>query len=231
MPSLKSAPTCQTPVTVPLNPRPAVLPRRRFGAPGWCSLPVVSLTAVLLVPGIYGVAAQTSGKLAGRFLVATSRLRERPFAESVVLIVKHSEDDGAVGLIVNRPMGTIPLSKVLRGKAAATNVEVPIFYGGPVERRQGFLLHSSEEVLPSSVSVLEGVAMTLDREMLQLIAEGKGPARHLFAVGYSGWRANQLETEIGLGSWFTVEADPGLIFSDEPLKTWKQLFDANVLRL
>ena len=205
--------------------------RRRRTAARWCPPPAMAIAVFLLLPAYVRVAAQGPAKLTGRFLVATSRLKEAPFAESVVLIVRHSEGDGAFGLIVNKPMTKMPFSKILRRKPSGEDVEVTVYYGGPVDRRRGFLLHSSDQVLSSSDTILEGVAMTMDADMLQAIAEGHGPSKYLFAIGYSGWRPNQLESEINLGSWFTVDADPGLIFTDQPLKTWKQLFDNHVLRL
>lgn len=174
-----------------------------------------------------------SAGLRGHLLVATTQLHELPFAETVVYILEH-DAQGAVGLIINRPIGNTSFADILRDKAAREAYkgrEIALYYGGPVQWKRGFLLHSTDVMLETSRVIADGVAMTSDTAMLGSIAEGNGPKKYLFALGYAGWRSQQLEAEIERGSWFTVDADASLVFAEDPAQTWKRLTEGRIFRL
>ena len=200
-------------------------------APGRSSLHGVALfIALLLFP--YG---DTSGRstatdepgaesLAGRLLVSTPTMRDPTFATTVIYLIAH-EPQGAMGLVVNRRAREVTfaeLFKVLGVEPGEAAGKIAVYSGGPVEPERGFLLHSPDVMLKDSTALPSGVAMTNDPAMLQAIAAGKGPAQHLFAFGYAGWGAKQLETEIARGDWFTMPADPALIFAEDPDRTWER---------
>ena len=97
-----------------------------------------------------------------------------------------------------------------------------VHFGGPVEPSRGFVLHTSDHVEPSTLRIRDGIALTADRGILDAIAHARGPSRARFAVGYVGWAPGQLEDEIRRGSWFTVPADPSLLFGEDHDRTWER---------
>jgi putative transcriptional regulator len=171
--------------------------------------------------------------LAGQLLVATSEMKDPRFAESIIYLVKHS-DEGAFGLIINKPVTKGSFSEVLQafgvdGKSAKGDIFV--HYGGPVSRDQGFVLHSDEIILDSSTKVKDGIAVTADVKIVQMLASGTGPRQALLIMGYSGWGPGQLEMEIKADSWFTIGADKSLIFGKEADKKWRRAMDKRQIPL
>lgn len=160
--------------------------------------------------------------LAGELLVATDKIADRRFAETVIYIANHNAA-GTLGLIINRPMAKATLNDLLKGfgvRAQNPRGEIVIHFGGPVSQRQGFLLHSDDVLLDSSARANNGIVMTSDTRMIEAIAAGKGPRQYLFAVGYAGWAPGQLAAEIAAGSWFTIPSDRSLIFGNDADRKW-----------
>ncbi len=202
------------------------LPTRARG----CLAALLALLAALLVPppGASGRAVPSvgdgGGSLAGRLVVATERMGDPRFQNAVIYMVEH-DAGGAMGLIVNRPFGAMPLARLFERlglEAPEVAGEIEVYYGGPVEPERGFLLHSAEVVVEGSILVGEGVAMTAETEMLHKIARGEGPDRKLFAFGYSGWGPRQLESEFARDDWFVIPSDPSLIFALDPARSWER---------
>lgn len=199
--------------------RPGAWARRRLFAVA------AGLSLLLTIPAGSGTTQETGREsLAGQLLVATKDMRDPRFRESVVLMVEHGAD-GAVGVMVNRPMGSVPYADLFErlgmdGEDAAG--ELTVYYGGPVAPGRGFLLHSDDVMLEGSAPVAEGVVLTTQTEMLRALASGNGPADSLFALGYAGWSPGQLENEMRRGDWFVIPADPDLVFPDDPGETWKR---------
>jgi putative transcriptional regulator len=184
---------------------------------------LLSLAAVN-VPGRAAIAAEHERFLAGQVLVATEEMADPRFAESVIYMVRH-DAQGALGLVINRPMAQGPLDDLLKGfgvELKNPKGEIVIHYGGPVSRRQGFLLHSDDVVLESSTKVKDGIAMTSDTKLLEAMAQGQGPRQALFMLGYAGWGPGQLEAEIKAHSWFAIPGDKSLIFGKDADSKWKQ---------
>jgi putative transcriptional regulator len=155
--------------------------------------------------------------LRGQFLLAAESLVDPNFARSVVLIVKH-DDDGALGLIVNRPTD-YTVEQACDDVEAAEGVDELIHSGGPCPGPM-MALHERIE-LDESEPVLEGVHFTSSRPVLeQLMGEAVGPRR--FFAGYAGWGAQQLESELAEESWLTIPATPADVFSDDP-QLWNRL--------
>ncbi len=205
-----------------------------------------ALLAVLLgpPPGTPGRAAPTlgdgGGSLAGRLVVASENMGDPRFRNTVILMVEHNAG-GAMGLIVNVPLGAIPVAPLFErlglappavapavapgaapGVAPGAAAEIAVYYGGPVESERGFLLHSTDVVVDGSILVGEGVAMTAEAEMMDKIGRGEGPERSLFALGYSGWGPQQLESEFARDAWFTIPFDPALVFAADPARSWER---------
>ena len=129
-------------------------------------------------------------RFAGKLLVAEASMPDPRFAESVIYLVRHDEE-GAFGLIINKPLMRLPLADMLGEldlEGAETGAELDLYFGGPVQGQLGFVLHSPDfTVTDSTMTVENGFAVTGVRQVLRAISEQKGPEKALFAVGYSGW--------------------------------------------
>jgi len=177
---------------------------------------------------MYGAPA-TAGErsLAGELLVATNEMADPRFDETVIYLVKHN-DDGAFGLVINKPVAKVSFDEILKGfdlDSKDAKGEIVVHYGGPVGSEQGFVLHSDEMLLDSSTRVKDGIAMTADAKMLQALAFGTGPRQALLILGYAGWAPGQLERELKTNSWFTISADKSLIFGKDPETKWRRAMD------
>ena len=160
----------------------------------------------------------------GQLLVATEDLHDPRFARTVVYMLRH-DTTGALGLIVNRPVGTLPLARVLESLGRdpeGAGGEIRVHYGGPVQPERGFVLHTPAWEGGDSRVVHDGVAVTSDPAIFDAIARGTGPRRVMFAAGYAGWAAGQLEAEIQGGFWFVVPADEALLFDDDAASKWER---------
>jgi len=147
------------------------------------------------------------------FLLAMPSLAGSYFGDTITYVCEHSEE-GALGLMINRPMPDVHLGELfdqleITGQA---HRDEPVLEGGPVQRDRGFVLHSDDVFLESSLQLAQGLALTTAREILTAIADGEGPERFLVCVGYAGWGAGQLENEMTENSWLTAPADPEVIF-------------------
>ena len=188
-------------------------------------LATVLATALWAPPGL---AAPTEGtwddSLAGRLLVASEKMGDPRFQRTVIYMIEHSRD-GAMGLIVNVPMGAVPTAMLFNRLGLdgdGVEGEVEVYFGGPVDPERGFLLHSTDVLLRGSVPVDERVALTARPEMLRAIARGDGPAQSVFTLGYAGWGPNQLESELARDDWFVIPADMSLVFAPDPAKSWER---------
>jgi putative transcriptional regulator len=194
------------------------------------------LTAVILAesaPGGAAAPAQKSGSLQGRLLVATPEMTDPRFVQTVILMVHH-DATGAMGLVINRPIGRISIAALLEQFGAGGDGvagELRVHYGGPVEPMQGFVLHTSDYATPATHAVGNGIALTTDADVLRSIGAGSGPRRSLFALGYAGWAPGQLEGEIKSGHWVDVQADEKIVFDDDAAKKWERAMARRVINL
>jgi putative transcriptional regulator len=165
-----------------------------------------------------------AGRLSGRLLVATETLRDPRFQRTVVYMLRH-DGDGAMGLVVNRPVGDIPLTQLLdrlqRNNEGVTGA-IRVHYGGPVQPGLAFVLHTADWTGKESDVIRDRIALTRDPAILDAIAHGTGPRRFLLALGYAGWAPGQLEAEIVRGDWVTVPTDEALLFDEEAGSKWER---------
>ncbi len=188
-------------------------------------LAVVALLGVVPVARSAPEAAPETPSLAGQLLIATPEMSDPRFAHTVILLVKHGPQ-GAMGIVINRPIGALPIAKLL--SAGGQDEAIPggggtirVCLGGPVQRDAAFVLHSADYRGPGTVKIDARVALTLDPRILHDIGDGKGPHKSLIAFGYAGWGPGQLETELARKSWFTTPGSPQLIFDDPPGRIWE----------
>ena len=141
----------------------------------------------------------------------------------------HQDRAGAMGLVINRLLGTGPLDRMLEGLGMAPDVEskreLRVHYGGPVEPSRAFVLHSPDYHAEDTLVVSDLAALTASPGILEDIAAGRGPERSLFALGYAGWAPGQLEAELAAGAWFVVEPDATLLFDQDTATKWQRAFD------
>ncbi|WP_068320434.1 YqgE/AlgH family protein [Polynucleobacter yangtzensis] len=146
--------------------------------------------------------------LANQFLIAMPGMVDPNFAGSVIYLFEHTER-GAMGLVVNRPtevnLSTL-FDKIDLKLEIAPLLDQPVYFGGPVQVERGFVLHESNPKLSYSSSLIipGGLTMTTSKDVLEEVANGKGPAQFLMTLGYAGWGAGQLEEEITLNGWINV---------------------------
>lgn len=130
-----------------------------------------------------------------------------------------------MGIIINRLYGAIDMKGLLEQLAIEVNdqtPEYPIYFGGPVETGRGFILHSDDVLLDSSMRLENDMALTATVDILRAIAENRGPSRCLVSLGYSGWGPGQIEQEIQAGGWLTAPADPEILFDTENDGKWER---------
>lgn len=161
--------------------------------------------------------------LSGTLLIAMPGMGDPRFETSVVFLCAHS-DEGAMGLVVNKPAPDLALDDLLeqldidRGPGSAG---AQVHFGGPVEGARGFVLHSRDyPERPGSLKVNEAFSMTATRDILEDIASGKGPEAALATLGYTGWGPGQLEGELAQNAWLTVEADQAIVFDPDDGGKW-----------
>ena len=161
--------------------------------------------------------------LSGKVLIAMPGMGDPRFERAVIFMCAHSED-GAMGLIVNKPALDVSFSDLLERldiTPVAGSAAPAIYVGGPVEHARGFVLHSGDYTAEhSTLKVDDQFGMTATVDVLEDIARGFGPQSALLALGYSGWGPGQLEGEIGQNGWLVCDADSALIFGPDNAGKW-----------
>lgn len=172
---------------------------------------------------------ESPSDLSGKLLIAMPGMGDPRFEKSVIFLCAHSSD-GAMGLIVNKPSPDLAFSDLLdqlgipRGPSP---VKLPVHLGGPVEHGRGFVLHSSDYGSEGATLTVDSeFGMTATVDILEDIARGRGPARALMALGYSGWGPGQLEDEIQRNGWLTCDASPELVFDQADGEKWRGALEA-----
>ncbi|HWA92019.1 MAG TPA: YqgE/AlgH family protein [Rhizomicrobium sp.] len=164
------------------------------------------------------------GFLQGKLLVALPGMPDPRFEKSVIFMCSHS-DAGAVGLIVNKPFEGLTFREMVEKldiPVADDAPEPPILFGGPVGTGQGFVLHSTEYTSSeATMPVTSGIALTATIDILRAIAEGRGPRKALFVLGYAGWGPGQLEGEMTSNGWIPCEADERIVFGRDCDGKWR----------
>lgn len=179
-------------------------------------------------------AGSRPGYLDDQFLIAMPSMKDERFARSVIYVCAHSEE-GAMGLIINQPqellfpdllvqLGIVDEEQAIRLPQRARDFVVR--HGGPVDRSRGFVLHSDDYMVESSMPVSEEVCLTATVDILRAISDGGGPRHALMALGYSGWGAGQLEHEIADNGWLTCPADMDLLFDPDIERKYDRILAA-----
>lgn len=164
--------------------------------------------------------------LTHHFLLASPRIEDEPFHQSVVYICRH-DSDGALGLIINKPILHTNIGKLLDelriDASDITLYQQAALDGGPMNGEVGFVLHTGQPAWVSSFAITENVCITTSKDILQYLGEGQGVPHYLLCLGHSSWANQQLETEIAQGDWFVLPASLPLIFDTPYEKRWETL--------
>ncbi len=171
---------------------------------------------------------KSQDSLNNQLLIAMPGMPDPNFSSTVTLVCEHN-DDGALGIVINRPMN-LKLGGLFEqmslDDADASAAKRPVLSGGPVARDRGFVLHNPGPEFESSMLVSENIQLTLSRDVLAALAAGMGPDRSLVALGYAGWEPGQLEAEMLANTWLNVPASPEIVFDIPFADRWASAADS-----
>ena len=160
--------------------------------------------------------------LSNQLLIAMPGMADPNFNSTVTLVCEHNAE-GALGIVINRPMN-LNLGGLFKQLALAETdqspASSPVVDGGPVGCERGFVLHNPQGTFESSVAVSSDIQLTLSRDVLDAMAAGSGPDKALVALGYAGWEAGQLEQEMLHNTWLSVPANPDIVFDVPFTERW-----------
>jgi len=162
----------------------------------------------------------------GQFLIAMPNMSDPRFHRSLIYLCAHSEESGAMGIVINKEMGHVDFHELIDHLGLNTHEIIytpPIHFGGPVSSERGFVLHTSDYAKEdSTLNMKNGIGLTATLDILKAIAKGEGPHNALLALGYAGWAPGQLENEILNNGWLHCDADENLLFSSDNESKWSK---------
>ena len=170
------------------------------------------------------------------FLISTEKMKDNRFSKTVIVMLE-SDENGAWGLVINKPLGTMPIA-LLIDPSLNTSEEreemfkknIPIFWGGPVDVKEIFILHSSEYKSETTKNYGD-ISISQDYNILFDIAENKGPEKSLVILGYSGWGSGQLEGEMERDHWILSDIDLDITFDKDSNTKWNKAFKNSFIRI
>jgi putative transcriptional regulator len=168
--------------------------------------------------------AGSDGFLTGQLLIAMPAMGDPRFAQSVICVCAHTPD-GAMGLVLNRPLAKPTFDELLTQLEIAPVPparRIRLCVGGPVDNARGFVLHSADWTGEGSLKVADDLALTASLDVLKAIAEGGGPQEGVLALGYAGWGPGQLDAELVQNAWLSMPAEKGLLFGDGDERKWRR---------
>ena len=202
------------------------------------------LLQILLFHHSFALAKASENYLKGKFyssiknnfLIATEKMNDNRFEKTVIAMLENDEE-GAWGLVINKPIGSIPLAMLIDPSLSTSEereklygVNILIFWGGPVEVKKIFVLHSSE-YQSESTEKYDSISISQDYNILFDIAENKGPEKSLVILGYSGWGSGQLEGEMERDDWILSNLDLDIIFEKDSKKKWKEAYKNSFIKI
>ena len=159
------------------------------------------------------------------FLIAAPNMKDPTFMRSVIYLCEHSEK-GAMGVIINRPLNLTIASLLQRLNIPTINERTQsewLFDGGPVQTERGFVLHRPKHFYQSTLMITNNVMLSTSKDVLDAIGSGEGvPKDYLISLGYSGWSAGQLESELSVTGWLITPADESILFETPVEQRYKK---------
>lgn len=196
----------------------------------WSGRAILALAMILSPANFLNAALSTPdqaparGSLTGQLLIASPSMGDPRFDHTVILVVRHGPG-GAIGLVINRPLGDRTIASLLEmvGEAdKSVTGTTQVFAGGPVQPETGFVIHSTDYRRSETIDIDGHVAVTSSAGILRDMGSNKGPKKSLVVFGYAGWGVGQLENELALGVWLTAPEEPALVFDEDRQKVWER---------
>ena len=170
------------------------------------------------------------------FLIATEKMKDNRF-EKTVIIMLESDNNGSWGLVINKRLGTMPIALLIDPSLSTSEkrerlykINIPIFWGGPVNVKEIFILHSTEYQTDTTRNY-GNISVSKDYNVLFDIAENKGPEKSLIIFGYSGWGSGQLEGEMEKDHWILSDIDLNIIFNEESNVKWNEAYKNSFIKI
>ena len=170
------------------------------------------------------------------FLIATKKMKDNRFSKTVIVMFE-SDEDGAWGLVVNKPLGTMPIALLIDPSLSSPEererlfkISIPVFWGGPVDMKEIFILHSTE-YRSETTKNFGNISITQDYNILFDISKNKGPKKSLVILGYSGWGSGQLEGEMERDHWILSDIDLNITFDENSNTKWNKAFKKSFIKI
>jgi len=170
------------------------------------------------------------------FLIATKKMKDDRFSKTVIVMFE-SDEDGAWGLVVNKPLGTMPIALLIDPSLSSPEererlfkISIPVFWGGPVDMKEIFILHSTE-YRSETTKNFGNISITQDYNILFDISKNKGPKKSLVILGYSGWGSGQLEGEMERDHWILSDIDLNITFDENSNTKWNKAFKKSFIKI
>ena len=170
------------------------------------------------------------------FLIATEKMKDDRFRKTVIVMFE-SDENGAWGLVINKPLGLMPIALLIdpslnssKEREKLFKINIPVFWGGPVDAKEIFILHSTE-YKSNTTKNYGDISITQDYDILFDISENKGPEKSLIILGYSGWGNGQLEGEMERDHWILSEIDLDITFDDDSNTKWNKAFKDSFIKI
>ena len=170
------------------------------------------------------------------FLIATEKMKDNRFSKTVIVMLE-SDENGAWGLVINKRLGTMPIALLIDPSLNSSeereklfNINIPVFWGGPVDVKEIFILHSVEYRSETTKNYGD-ISISQDYNTLLDIAENKGPKKSLVILGYSGWGDGQLEGEMERDHWILSDIDLDITFDKDSNTKWNKAFKNSFIKI
>ena len=206
-------------------------------------LSIIILT-ITLFNNVFSLAQGSKNYLKGKFyssvkdhfLIATEKMKDDRFSKTVIVMLE-SNENGAWGLVINKRLGTMPIALLIDPSLNTSNereelfkIDIPVFWGGPVDTKEIFVLHSAEYKSETTKSY-GNISISQDYDILFDIAENKGPKKSLVILGYSGWGGGQLEGEMERDHWILSDIDLNITFDKDSNTKWNKAFKNSFIKI
>jgi len=170
------------------------------------------------------------------FLIATEKMKDNRFSETVIVMFENDEN-GAWGLVINKRLGTMPIALLIDPSLNSSEereelfkINIPVFWGGPVDVKEIFILHSTEYQSKTTKNYGK-ISISQDYNILFDIAENKGPKKSLIILGYAGWGSGQLEGEMERDHWILSDIDLNITFDKDSNTKWNKAFKNSFIKI
>ncbi len=160
-----------------------------------------------------------------KLLVATPMMKDKRFENALIYILEHDKN-GATGIVINKKLRRVPLIDLFDKKENTDdlnldNKNIDIYFGGPMDKERGFFLHSNDVSFKDSVYKTQILQVTATQDILKRVAKDEGPKNIIFALGYAGWEAGQLDQELCSDTWLVCDVDEKLLFETKSEEQWQ----------